>query len=118
MRNVRHKDNDIIPMEARGPGDNAGDQTLQEFIEKAKKSFSHQRVMSFMKEILQDKDMVSSGEIDLAGDEEFILLMLAALKGTDKNNFYRVEFLEDYLINNEYRIPRMRFIRKEKRDVD
>ena len=91
---------------------------FKEFIDKAKKSFSHQRVISFMKEVLREKDVVNSGEIVLSGDEEFILLMLAALKGTDKNIFYRVEFFDDYLDNHGYRIPRMRFIRKDRRNVD
>jgi hypothetical protein len=118
MRNIRRRDIEVTPMEAREADEGAGEQTLQEFIDKAKKSFSHQRVISFMKEVLREKDVVNSGEIVLSGDEEFILLMLAALKGTDKNIFYRVEFFDDYLDNHGYRIPRMRFIRKDRRNVD
>ena len=76
MRNIRRRDIEVTPMEAREADEGAGEQTLQEFIYKAKKSFSHQRVISFMKEVLREKDVVNSGEIVLSGDEEFILLCL------------------------------------------
>jgi tRNA C32,U32 (ribose-2'-O)-methylase TrmJ len=130
FRDTRRKKNESNPLEVRAPEEDLEDQTLQEFIDKARKSFSHQRVMNFMNEVLREKDVVNSGEIPLVGDEEFILLMLAALKGTDKKIFYRVEFFDDYndyfddvdnvdddddyIDNNGYRVPRMRFLRKEK----
>lgn len=108
----RRKKNESDPLDVGEPDEDTGEEVPKDFIDKAKKSYSHQRVMNFMREVMKGKDVISSAEIPLSGDEEFILLMLASLKGTDKNTFYTVEFFEDYLQNNSYRIPRMRFIRQ------
>lgn len=114
IRQAYHKKNESNPLEARDPSEDSGEDALKEFIDKAKKSYSHQRVMNYMREIMKDKDILTSAEIQLPGDEEFILLMLASLKGADRNTFYSVEFLEDYINIDGYRIPRMRFVRKDK----
>ncbi len=112
FRRVRQKIKESDPLEARKPDEDVGEEALNEFLDKAKKSYSHQRVMNYMRGILKDKDVLTSAEIELPSDEEFILLMLGSLKGTDKNTFYSVEFLEGYLDNNGYRIPKMRFLKK------
>lgn len=118
LREARQNKNESSPLAAREPDEDDGEHALTEFMEKAKKSYSHNRVMNYMQKVLNDKDIISTADILLTCDDEFILLMLAALKSTDKNTFYSVEFLEDYLDNNGYRIPRMRFVRKDKNDVE
>lgn len=114
LREARRKKDETNPLEAREPNEDAGEDNLAEFIDRAKRSYSHTRVMGFMKEQLKGRDVVNSGEMPLTSDEEFILLMVASLKGADKNVFYIVEFLEGYIDNNGYRIPDMRFVRKER----
>ena len=103
-----------IPLEVLGPPAGEGENALAEFLEKAKKSYSHTKIMQFMASVMAGVSVVTSREIPLADDESFILLMLGTLKGGEKNVFYQVEFGEGYLENNGYRIPEMRFIRKEK----
>ncbi len=89
-----------------------GRDAVSGFMEKARKLYSHQKVIAFIDRIMTGKLIVNSSEIALQNDEEFILLILAALKNGEKSLLYKVEFLEGYLESGGYRIPNMRFIRK------
>ncbi len=102
------------PLEVIISQDGEGESDLAEFLEKAKKSYSHARIIGFMTSVMTGISVATSREIPLPDDESFILLMLGTLKGGEKNVFYQVEFGEGYLNNNGYRVPEMRFIRKEK----
>ncbi len=89
-----------------------GDAAMQSFIEKTKRQYSNQKVMAFVEYLMAGKDIINSSDISLASDEEFILLILAALNGNERNKHYKVEFTEGYVECGGYRIPGMRFIRK------
>lgn len=102
------------PMEALNPLEGEGDGALAEFLKKAKKSYSHAKIIQFMTAVMAGLNVVTSREIPLPDDESFILLMLGTLKGEEKAVFYQVEFGAGYIENNGYRIPEIRFIRKEK----
>jgi len=114
FRTATHQKREEKPLEVPNSGaeDGAGD--LAEFLEQAKKSYSQARVVRFMKAALAGVSVVTSGEIPLPDDESFILLMLGTLKSGEQTLFYQVEFGEGYIENNGYRVPEMRFIRKEK----
>lgn len=102
------------PLEAAHPLAGEGDHALAEFLTKAKQSYNHARIMQFMAQIMSGRSVITSSEIPLPDDASFILVMLGTLKGEEKDVFYQVEFGEGYLENNGYRLPKMRFIRKEK----
>ncbi len=102
------------PLEITNSINEEGENALAEFLEKAKKSYSHARILQFMTSAMAGISVVTSREIPLPDDESFILLMLGTLKSGEKNVFYQVEFNEGYIENNGYRVPEMRFIRKEK----
>ncbi len=102
------------PLEALPPQGAEGTSDLADFLEKAKKSYSHARIIQFMKSVMAEMNVVTSREIPLPDDEAFILLMLGTLKGGEQNVFYQVELGEGYHENNGYRIPEIRFIRKGK----
>ena len=102
------------PLEARSSLEDAGADDLAEFLEKARKRYSHARVIQYMQSIMANMSVVTSREIPLSDDEAFILLMLGTLKGGEQSAFYFVEFGNGYLNNNGYRVPELRFIRKDK----
>lgn len=89
-----------------------GRDAVSGFMEKARKLYSHQKVVSFIERKMAGKSVVNSSEMGLENDEEFILLMLAALKNGEKNLSFGVEFYDGYLKSEGYRIPNMRFVRK------
>lgn len=73
--------------------------------------------MNFMRDAMAGTDVLTSQEIPLPDDESFIMLLLATIKGGGKNVFYNIEFAQEYVQNNGYRIPRMLFIRKDDKRV-
>jgi len=86
---------------------------LRQFIDHVKNSYSHSRVMAYVRSLMGDADVISSREICLENDEDFILLILGALKSAERNVFYRVEFLNGTIDCNGYKIPEMRFINRK-----
>lgn len=113
VRAVRNKKSEVKPLEVRTTSDEEGEKDLAEFIHRAKKSYSHARIIAFVKEVMAGLNVIKSNEISLPDDEAFVLLMLASLKGQDKNVFYKVEYMDGYVENNGYRIPQLRLTRKE-----
>jgi hypothetical protein len=109
---VRKVRKDESPMEMRAVEHGQGERAFQEFIDRAKRSYSHARVMDFMRSVMGQLDVITCNEIPLPDDEAFILLMLASIKGGERSSFYNVEFTNGYIDNNGYRIPNMRFIKK------
>lgn len=113
IRSSRIRDKNEKPMEIRDEEDQEQDAAyLRQFVERVKNSYSHPRVMAYMKQLMGDADVISTKEIRIENDEEFILLILATLKCADKNVFYRTEFLDSTVDSGEYKIPEMRFINK------
>lgn len=86
---------------------------IKEFLERMNKSFSHERIIKFMEEQFEEKNTISSSDISINSDEDFIMTIYASLKYNEKNTFYRVEFLKGYLLNGGYRMPYIKFIRKK-----
>lgn len=114
VRAARNKKKDGKPMEIKSGSDETGEQALAEFIQKAKNTYSHTRIMNFVKDLMEESDIAAMEDIDVNDDETFIMLMLAVLRNDEKGAFYKVEFLEGYLEKDGYRLPKLLFIRKEK----
>ncbi|MDD4503518.1 MAG: DUF5716 family protein [Clostridiaceae bacterium] len=112
-RAARDKRKDGKPMEVRVSEGGKEAEALAEFLSKTRNAYSHTRVMNYVKDLMHDVDAVTTRDISIADDETFILLMLAVLNSGERNAFYNVEFLEEYLEKNGYRIPELLFVRKE-----
>jgi hypothetical protein len=109
---VRKAKKDEKPMEMHTVEHEAVERAFEEFMDRAKRSYSHTRVMDFMRSAMGQMDVITGKEIPLEGDEDFVLLMLASIKGGERSAFYKVEFTKGYTVNNGYRIPNIRFIKK------
>ena len=92
----------------------SGKEAIEGFLEKARNLYSHQRVIGFIDRLLSDKHVLNSNEIRLSNDEEFILLILSAVKSGEKGLFYQVDFEEGQHECDGYVIPNMRFVRRGK----
>ncbi|NLY97672.1 MAG: hypothetical protein GX082_09640 [Clostridiaceae bacterium] len=106
------------PLALAAIDENIGDQAFKDFLKKAKKQYSHSKIMAFMTDLMKDKYVLNSNEIRLANDDEFVMLVLATLKKDENGVFYRVEFKDGHDTCDGYVIPRMRFIRREQANVD
>ena len=66
-----------------------------------------------MEQQFASRQVIETGDLQINGDEDFIMLILATLKHDEKAAFYQIEFLPGYLLLNGYRLPLMRLSRKE-----
>ncbi len=86
---------------------------LEDIVERVKNSYTTRRIMNFMEQQFASRQVIETGDLQINGDEDFIMLILATLKHDEKAAFYQIEFLPGYLLLNGYRLPLMRLSRKE-----
>lgn len=78
---------------------------LRDFIEKVGKSFTSKRVKEYMKNILGDKAIITTSDVTLNSNEDFILLMLGTIG--EETSFYEIEYTNRYVKKGIYKIPEM-----------
>ena len=93
--------------------DEAGDYTMQEFLDQTRNSFTDERIYEFMHTAFQGEEEIFIGDIPLPDFDAFILLILASLKKDDESSFYIVEQNEGRVISQGYVLPNFTFKRKE-----
>lgn len=86
---------------------------LHNFLRSTGSRFSHERVLQHMRECFGERLVLHSEEMPVESSEQFVLLLLAALKGGESRMFYTVDFLDGMVETPLYHYPRMRFIKKE-----
>ncbi|BBF43930.1 hypothetical protein lbkm_2618 [Lachnospiraceae bacterium KM106-2] len=85
------------------------------FIDTVKQCYSEKRVTDYILGCFpQGRIEITSKEIPLKNDEEFILLLLGTIQGYKRQVTYQVEFRSDYIYNNGYRIPDVVYRKKER----
>ena len=85
---------------------------LQTFREDRSRRYSIARAWQYLAHVLEDREMVTSEELTLEKDDQFLWLLMAAVRSTDRNAPFSVEFLPGETENNGYRIPHMRISRR------
>lgn len=85
---------------------------LQSFQMDRGRKYSVSRAWKYLEQVLKNRDSITSEELVLEQDDQFIWLLLAAVRSTDRNAPFSVEFLSGDAENNGYHIPKMRIYRK------
>jgi hypothetical protein len=70
-------------------------------------------VDAYMKEIFMENDIRHSSDMDVKDDHSYVMSLLSVLNSNDKESFYRTEILDGVHTQLPYRIPQIRFTRKE-----
>lgn len=78
---------------------------LKEFAIKIQNSYTAKRVSEYMSELLSDKSLITTNDIYINSDEEFILLILGAM--SEEKGLYDIEYTNEYVKRGKYRIPNM-----------
>ena len=89
------------------------EKTFYEFAKSLENLYSNKRINEFMEKNFQNKPFIQSKEIELKTTEDLILLILATIKA-DKSSkaFYYIEDSDEVIDNNGYKIPNIKFIRR------
>lgn len=84
-----------------------------EFAKSLENVYSNAKINEFMENNFQDRPFITSAEINLNTTEDLILLILATIKA-DKSgkSFYYIQDTNETIVNNGYKIPNMKFIRR------
>lgn len=87
------------------------DEELKDFIERVKNSYTSEKVKDYMNKIMGQNKIISSNELQITTDEDFILLMLGTM--STENEDYNIEYIGGHVIKGRYKIPKFIVERKE-----
>lgn len=84
-----------------------------EFAKSLENLYSNKKINEFMEANFNGKPFITSAEINLNTTEDLILLILATIKA-DKSgrSFYYMQDSDEIVNNNGYKIPNIKFIRR------
>ncbi len=111
---VRRFRDEADPLPIIWNSEEAGDYTMQEFLDQTRNSFTDERIYEFMETAFQGEDEIFIGDIPLPDFDAFVLLILASLKKDDDACFYTIEQDEGRILSQGYVLPNFTFKRKEK----
>jgi hypothetical protein len=75
-------------------------------------NYSLKRIKEYMNGLLKDRNSVSSREIEIHDNIEFVLLLLATVRAGEKNIDFVAQFGDGWVNTNGYVIPEMTFTKK------
>ncbi len=113
-RGVRRKMSDPVSVkETVVPKD-----TEEELRALTRSKYGKAAVRAYMEHLFAGRQELLTEEMELFDDHGYIMSLLAVVNSEDRGNFYTVELLDDLAETVErgrYRIPALRFIRKEEK---
>lgn len=99
----------IMPDEEDVAGENA--RKLAEKMLASK--FGRKNVSEYVKRLLEGRDEISTEEIDISGDDDFIMTLLSAVWSDGRDSGYSVSFGEGSVKSGNYKVPLMTYRRKQ-----
>lgn len=93
--------------------DDMRDALMEHFLEQTASQFSNEAIFDFMDYAFGDESEIHIKDIPLPSFDAFLLLILATIKTNDEQCFYIVETDPGKVSSHGYRLPNLRFVRKE-----
>lgn len=94
--------------------DNSGNPDLVEsFLGDVRRQYSTRKIDEYVNRCFGERTEFATEDIQIGDSEDFILFLLATLRGREKSAGYQVEFGEGNMDRQGYRLPAARFIRKK-----
>jgi len=73
--------------------------------------YSLQHIKQFMSKLFDDRHCVSTEDMEILDDREFIMLILSAIRAGERNTGFKAQVGAGGLMVDGYRVPRMTFTR-------
>ena len=86
---------------------------VNEIFDKIRQGYNLSKIKEFIVSHAENKKIVTMEDLNIKDDEDFILSILAMLRGDEKELPCKVEFDEGYLKIRNYLVPNIKFIMKE-----
>ncbi|MCL2066720.1 MAG: DUF5716 family protein [Treponema sp.] len=77
--------------------------------------YSMVKIMEFMDKLFGERDIITTDEIEIDNDNEFIKILLATIRAGERNSIFKVQFGTGRRETNGYKIPELNFSRKGRR---
>lgn len=81
------------------------EEELREFMKKVGESYTSEKVKKYMNNILGEKQIITTNDINIKTEEDFILLMLGTM--SEEKSFYNIEYKKNIIQKGRYRMPEM-----------
>jgi hypothetical protein len=88
---------------------------MNDFKKRLGKVYTHHKVIEYIMEQLVRQGVLRAKDLKLGADDDFIRLILACVKNDEPDVPYNIEFKDDYLMVNGYRIPDLLIAKKKEK---
>lgn len=85
---------------------------IESFLDGVRKQYSTQKIDEFVEKSFAGYNTFSTEDLTMESQDEFILLILGTIRGSQKSASFYVEFLEGNVEISGYRLPKLNFHRK------
>jgi hypothetical protein len=113
IRNLRSYNPLTVNDEAR-----LSEEQADQMLKSLRNDYSLQHIKVFMNQLFGDNDSVSTEEMKIQDDHEFIMLLLAAIRAGESNTDFKAQAGTGSLMINGYRVPQMFFTRTGDKHVE
>lgn len=77
--------------------------------------YNKERVFKYTERLFAGKDRFEYATLQIQNDEDYIMSIMAFIRASDRDSFYRVELNGDNCQLGEYTVPNITLVRKEKK---
>lgn len=88
---------------------------MNEFKKRLEQVYSHHKVLEYIMEQLAQQGVLRAKDLKLEADDDLIKLILACIKNDEADIPFTIDFKDDYLVVNGYRIPNMLIANKKEK---
>ena len=104
--------NTVQPVDADGQNE-----MVDSFLKTVRNQYTSKKIDAFILEGFYGRTEFASNDLPIHNSEEFILMLLGSIRGNERTAPYKVEFKNEYIENEGYRIPLMIFEKKGQENV-
>ena len=87
------------------------------FLSDVRRQYSNKKIDDFILGALGDRDEINTADFAITGTEDFILFLLATLRGREKMSPYTVTFYEGNVDAGGWSLPRLVYVRKNTEEI-
>lgn len=74
--------------------------------------YSKKNVNEYVDKLLGEKNEITSREIVIGNDDDYIMTLLSVVQANDRGSKYTIEFADEDVLSGKYEIPLMTYRRR------
>ena len=110
-RSTKNKRGALTPLEIDAENSLSREAAIR-LLPSLEDKYSLKKLRGYIQQLLGDRDSVSTADIDIGSDEEFLLLLLSTLRAGERGSGFKMTPEDGTKETNDYTIPVMTFRKK------